>query len=146
MTAPSQFAEIMNPVTPAVIDDMVARARQAKENGTVDRLRGHVGKLIRAAWAKAVNEGLEIGNCVRQLIDAGHASAPLAAAELATGQFEQDDPEMNRRSSAGILVTERVTNLMEERASWQPLTFADAMKEVLHADPQLAADYTGVQA
>ncbi|MGH8355303.1 MAG: hypothetical protein ACRERY_17525, partial [Pseudomonas sp.] len=77
--------ELMNPINAVFVDEVVKRARQAHKNGTINQLAGELGNLIRAAWAKAASEGQEIGNCVRVLIGAWHPSAPLAAAELATG-------------------------------------------------------------
>ena len=137
--------EIVNPVNAAFIDEVVRRARQAHKDGTFDQLRGELGKLIRDAWRESAGSGIEIGAVLRRLIDQGHSSAPLAAAELSAGQFTQDDPELNQRSSAGIRVVERANKLAESRLAEgkAELTFSGLVQEVLDADPQLKADYTG---
>lgn len=144
-----QFAQIMNPLSPEVIAEIVRRIRQARQDGTIDRVDGSLGRLARRAFLVSSGQGLEIGSVVEELIRRGDPDAPLAAAELALapqvagGKFS----EQNRRFCAGVTISERAEKLAETRlAEGKPeLTFSGLVQEVLDSDPQLKADYTGFE-
>lgn len=68
-------------------------------------------------------------------------------ADLATGQFAQEEPKQTPSSLAGIRVDERVTALAEVRkADGLPeLSYLSLVSQVLKDDPELAASYTGAE-
>lgn len=134
--------EIMNPITPAFIDEVIARGRQAVLDGTVHRLRGALGRLVQQAWSQASGEGREVGAVLREIIDRGSNLAALAAGELATN-VTPPVRENAERLAAGTLVAERAQKLVETH--YTKPTYQEAISMALKDDPELARDYTGVQ-